>query len=115
MHVTQGKKAAFSGQSMNLDNLYKILKKRQKMTPKQSYTVSLLKKGEDAILQKIGEEATEVIIAAKSKNQKNIIAEIADLYFMTLVLMLKKGISPGMIYEELKKRNNSKVKIIGKS
>lgn len=80
--------------------------------PENSYTVSLLKQGENAILQKIGEEATEVIIATKNKSKKNMIAEIADLYFMTLVLMLKKDISPRMIYEELKRRNN-KVKITG--
>lgn len=100
---------------MNFDKLFNVLKNRKKRMPKKSYTVSLLRVGEDAILQKIGEEATEVIIAAKGRNQKYLVAEIADLYFMTLILMVAKNISPRMIYDELERRSKSKTKLTGKS
>lgn len=89
---------------MRLEDLYAIITKRKKGMLKGSYVVSLIKQGEDAILQKIGEEATEVILAAKGKNKKRIIEEIADLYFMTLVLLVLKGISLNKIYTELKTR-----------
>lgn len=94
---------------MKLEDLSNIIIRRKNELPKRSYVASLIKRGENAILQKIGEEATEVIIASKVKNKKNIISEIADLYFMTLVLMASKNIKLEEIYRELEKRKKSEI------
>jgi len=73
--------------------------------PKDSYVASLFRAGQDRIIQKIGEEATEVIIAAKNKNKKRIVSEIADLWFYLLVMLISLGITPKEILQELDKRN----------
>ena len=73
--------------------------------PKDSYVASLFRAGQDRIIQKIGEEATEVIIAAKNKNKKRIVLEIADLWFYLLVMLISLGITPKEILQELDKRN----------
>ncbi|MBM3284083.1 phosphoribosyl-ATP diphosphatase, partial [Candidatus Gottesmanbacteria bacterium] len=90
---------------MTLEDLYSIIKKRKILLPKDSYVASLFKKGEDKILQKVGEEATEVIVAAKGEKKKRITEEVADLFFMTLVLLVEKGISIRSILDELEKRH----------
>jgi len=90
---------------MTLEDLYSIIKKRKILLPKDSYVASLFKKGEDKILQKVGEEVTEVIVAAKGENKKRITEEVADLFFMTLVLLVEKGISIRSILDELEKRH----------
>ncbi len=87
-----------------LDKLYKIIAKRQKELPDNSYVTNLTIQGENRILQKIGEEATEVIIAAKNKNRRKIIAEVADLYFHLLLLLAVKKITLEEVYLELEKR-----------
>lgn len=89
---------------MIFEELYLIIQDRLKTLPNNSYVASLYKQGEDKILQKIGEEATEVILAAKGKNRQRIIEEVADLYFMILMLLVLKGISLNKIYTELKTR-----------
>lgn len=99
---------------MILDDLYKIIKERIKMLPDNSYVAKLYKEGDDRILQKMGEESVEVIIAATNKNKKRIIEEISDLYFMTLVVMATKEIKPEDVFKELKKKRKKK-NIIGKS
>lgn len=93
---------------MNLDKLYTIIKSRKKQKSKDSYVYNLFKKGQDAVLQKIGEEATEVIIAAKNRSKKEIIFEISDLLFMILIFISSKNISLNEIYEELERRNTKK-------
>lgn len=75
------------------------------MMSEKSYVASLLQKGEDAVVQKIGEEATEVIIAAKNKNKQQIIYEAADLWFHLLVLLVTFDISIVDIDDELMKRS----------
>ncbi|MBI3379476.1 phosphoribosyl-ATP diphosphatase [Candidatus Gottesmanbacteria bacterium] len=89
---------------MKLEELYSIIKDRQKKKPKGSYIVSLFKEGNDLVIQKVGEEAVEVIIASKGKNKSRIVEEIADLYFMTLILMVSKDVTLDMILGELDKR-----------
>lgn len=93
---------------MNINKLYKIIKDRQKNMPSNSYTTSLFKDGEDKIIQKVGEEAIETVIAAKNSNKNWVISEIADLIFHLLVMMAYLKIKPKNIFEELEKRNNSK-------
>lgn len=78
----------------------------RKLSPKEgSYTTYLFEKGLDKILKKIGEECTEVIIAAKAEDKKETIYEIADLYYHTMVLMAEAGISLEDIHRELASRH----------
>lgn len=93
---------------MTLNKLYKIIENRKKKMPKNSYVASLFKEGQDKIIQKIGEEATEVVIAAKNESKERIISEVADLIFHLLVMLSSFNINPGDILKELSKR--SKVK-----
>ncbi len=89
---------------MKLEELYKIILERKKELPKESYTSSLFKQGIDRIVQKIGEEAVEVVIASNGRSQKKIIEETADLFFHVLVLLASKKITLGQVYQELEKR-----------
>ena len=78
----------------------------RKLNPQEgSYTTYLFNKGLDKILKKVGEECTEVIIAAKAEDKKETIYEIADLAYHTLVLMTEAGISVEDIHRELASRH----------
>ena len=88
-----------------LQNLYDLLLDRKALLPEGSYTTYLFKKGTDKILKKIGEECTEVIIAAKADDKKETIYEIADLAYHTLVLMIQMGLSLEDIHKELASRH----------
>lgn len=99
----------YERRKMNFENLYAIIEKRKKEKKETSYVTGLFLSGEEEILKKIGEEAMEVILAAKGKKKKRIIAEIADLFFHTLVLMSSKEIALNNIYEELEKRRKTKI------
>ena len=90
---------------MTLKELYKIIEDRKKNMPEDSYVASLFRDGKDRIVQKVGEEATEVIIAAKNEERERIIAEVADLWFHTLVLLANYDINLSEIQKELSKRN----------
>lgn len=89
---------------MTLEELYKIIEDRKKNLPEDSYVASLFRDGIDRIVQKVGEEATEVIVAAKNKKKKEIISEIVDLLFHVLVLLASFEITPKEIFSELQKR-----------
>lgn len=89
---------------MTLEELYKIIEDRREKMPENSYVASLFREGTDKIIQKVGEESTEVIIAAKNKNKKEIISEIADLIFHLLILLANYDISPKEILKKLEKR-----------
>ena len=80
------------------------LESRKNADPDISYVASLYDKGLDEILKKIGEEATEVIIAAKSGEKTAIIHETADLWFHTLVMLAQQGLGPDDILSELDRR-----------
>lgn len=69
-----------------------------------SYTASLFERGEDAILQKVGEEAVEFILAAKGDDLDHLVSEAADVWFHMLVLMSAKGLGPSDILNELQRR-----------
>ena len=88
-----------------LESLLQIIKSKKEDDPNLSYTALLHKKGLNEILKKIGEEASETIIAAKSDNKEELIHEIADLWFHCLVLLSKKDLSVDDITNELKKRS----------
>ena len=89
----------------SLEGLMGLLKGRKETMPEGSYTTYLFQKGLDKILKKIGEECTEVIIAAKAEDKKETIYEIADLAYHTMVLMVENGISLEDIHRELASRH----------
>lgn len=92
-------------QSFSVDGLMEMLEGRKKEKPEGSYTTYLFEKGLDKILKKVGEECTEVIIAAKAEDKAETIYEIADLTYHVMVLMTEQGISLEDIRKELAKRH----------
>ncbi len=93
-------KAEFS-----VDGLYDMLLDRKATMPEGSYTSYLFSKGVDKILKKVGEESTEVIIAAKADDKAETIYEIADLTYHIMVLMTEMGISLEEVRKELASRH----------
>ena len=87
-----------------LSDLAKVLEDRKNADPSSSYVASLYAKGLDAILKKIGEEATEVVIAAKTQDKQAVIHEIADLWFHSLVLLSQLELQPADVLTELQNR-----------
>jgi len=87
-----------------LEALGRTLNERRGADAASSYVASLYAKGEDAILKKVGEEAAEVIIAAKGGERAQIIHETADLWFHTLVLLAYHGLGPQDVLAELQRR-----------
>ncbi len=92
-------------EEFSLRGLYDLLMSRKAEMPQGSYTTYLFEKGLDKILKKIGEESTEVIIAAKAEDKKETIYEIADLAYHVLVLMAQAGITVEEVREELASRH----------
>ncbi len=88
-----------------LESLYSLLTQRKAERPEGSYTTYLFEKGIDKILKKVGEESTEVIIAAKAEDKKETIYEIADLTYHVMVLMTQMGITVDEVKEELASRH----------
>jgi phosphoribosyl-ATP pyrophosphohydrolase len=87
-----------------LDRLAATIVARRSADPATSYVASLFAKGEDAILKKIGEEATEAVMAAKDGDKLRIAAEVADLWFHCLVLLACHGLGPADVRAELARR-----------
>ncbi|HEC16455.1 MAG TPA: phosphoribosyl-ATP diphosphatase [Sedimenticola sp.] len=90
--------------SETLDRLAEVLEARKEADPDASYVAQLYSKGLDAMLKKIGEEATETVMAAKDGDPDKIVREIADLWFHTLVLLASRGLGPGDVLAELDRR-----------
>jgi len=97
-----------STKPFSLDTLHNIIKDRKVNKKPGSYTNYLFEKGLDKILKKLGEESTEVIIAAKSNDKTETIYEIADLAYHVLVLMTEMGITPEDVRRELASRHGDK-------
>ncbi len=87
-----------------LQSIYQVIRERKASPSEDSYTASLMAKGIDKILKKVGEEAAELIIAGKGGLREEIIYETADLFFHTLVLLGYHDIAPEEIYNELRRR-----------
>jgi phosphoribosyl-ATP pyrophosphohydrolase len=87
-----------------LSQLAEVLEQRKTQSADQSYVASLYQKGLDTILKKIGEEATETVIAGKSGDKQQIIYETADLWFHCLVLLAQQGLHPDDVLQELQRR-----------
>jgi len=90
---------------MQLNELEAIIRDRQQNPKPDSYTNKLFDKGISRIAQKVGEEATEVIVAALSQERAEQVAELSDLFYHTLVLMVERGISLEEVYAELEQRH----------
>jgi len=87
-----------------LNRLSELMEQRKEADPASSYVAKLYAKGMDSILKKIGEEATETVIAAKGGNAEEIIYETADLWFHTLVMLSHAGLSAQDVLDELARR-----------
>lgn len=101
-------KPVFQSESLHefsLQGLYELLEERKKDKPEGSYTTYLFEKGIDKILKKVGEESTEVIIAAKADDKKETIYELGDLAYHAMVLMVQMGIGVEDVIKELASRH----------
>jgi phosphoribosyl-ATP pyrophosphohydrolase len=87
-----------------LQALYEVILSRRGAAPDSSYTASLMQKGIDKVLKKLGEEATELVIAGKGGVREEIVYEAADLFFHTLVLLGYHDIPLDDVYAELRRR-----------
>ena len=87
-----------------LERLARVIEERKGASPDSSYVASLHAKGLDAVLKKIGEEATELVIAGKGGDAEQVVHETADLWFHTLVLLAAQGLGPEAVLRELERR-----------
>jgi len=88
-----------------LNQLYHLIQSRKKNMPEHSYTTKLFLEGDDRIIQKVGEEAIEVVIAAKNKDKNDLINETSDLIYHLFVLLVQKGIPLTEISDNLHERH----------
>ncbi|MBA4177244.1 MAG: phosphoribosyl-ATP diphosphatase [Leptothrix sp. (in: Bacteria)] len=100
---------ASEGPSVNNGNdtlarLAEVIESRRGQAADKSYVARLFSKGNDAILKKVGEEATEVVMAAKDGDRRRIVGEVADLWFHTLVALAAYGLKPADVLAELERR-----------
>jgi len=93
---------------MILDDLEGVILSRKNNPSEDSYVSSLFAKGKNEILKKIGEEAIEVIIASKAEDRKQIVNELADLWFHCVVLMAEDGLSTSDVLKELESKFGKK-------
>ena len=90
---------------MTLPELYELIVSRRAQAPAGSYTASLFAAGEDEIVKKLGEEAIEVVLAAKGQGDARVIEEVADLYYHSLVLLAARGLTLAQVEAELTRRH----------
>lgn len=91
-----------------LDEVFATIRERQRLLPEGSYVTHLLQGGTDEIARKVGEEAIEVVLAAKNAAAHELTGEIADLWFHCLVLLAQSGCTPDDIYRELAQRHGKR-------
>ena len=90
---------------MSIQWLFDVIEDRKNHPTEKSYTASLFAEGLPRIAQKVGEEGTEVVVAALAQDDRRLIEEVADLTFHTLVLLSARGLSPTNVLSELEKRH----------
>lgn len=90
---------------MSLQWLFDVIEERRKNPSEKSYTTSLFNEGLPKIAQKVGEEGTEVVVAALAQEDQRLIEEIADLTYHILVLLAARGLTPADVIAELEKRH----------
>jgi phosphoribosyl-ATP pyrophosphohydrolase len=92
------------GLAETLERIAATLEDRKRADPKTSYVARLLSEGEDAVLKKIGEEATETVLAAKGGDRLHLVRETADLWFHCMILLARHGLGPADVLAELHRR-----------
>ncbi len=97
-------KQSMSASNDTLARLAQVIESRREADPDKSYVGRLFQKGGDAILKKIGEEATEVVMACKDAAPAEIVAEMADLWFHCLIALNAHGLGPADVLAELERR-----------
>jgi phosphoribosyl-ATP pyrophosphohydrolase len=90
--------------STTLEKLAAVIEQRKAAKPESSYVATLYHEGMDTILKKVGEEATETIIAAKGGDNEQLVYETADLWFHTLVMLAARDLGPADVLAELERR-----------
>ena len=90
---------------MSIQWLFDVIQERKNNPTEKSYTTSLFKEGLPKIAQKVGEEGTEVVVAALAQDDQRLIEEMADLTYHTLVLLAARGITPAQVIAELELRH----------
>ena len=90
---------------MSIQWLFDVIEDRKKNPSEKSYTTSLFNEGLPKIAQKVGEEGTEVVVAALSQDDERFIEEVADLTYHTLVLLSARGLTPADVVAELERRH----------
>ncbi|MCL4488508.1 MAG: phosphoribosyl-ATP diphosphatase [Chloroflexi bacterium] len=91
-----------------LDNLFATIESRKTNAPPGSYTAKLFAAGENEIVKKVGEEAIEVIVAAKGQGDKRLVEEVADLVYHTMVLLASRGVTWQRVEDELARRSQQR-------
>jgi len=94
-----------------LHELFTIIEDRKARPTAGSYTARLFAAGEDAILKKVGEEAMEVVLAAKGQGDQRVVEEVADLFYHTLVLLAWRDLSLADVEAELRRRHLERQKL----
>jgi len=92
------------GLAETLERIAAVIDSRRGGDPGKSYVARLLGPDEDAVLKKIGEEATETVLAAKGGDRLHLVRETADLWFHCLILLARRGLGPGDVLAELHRR-----------
>ena len=92
------------GLAETLERIAALIEQRKQADPKNSYVARLLSQGEDSVLKKIGEEATETVLAAKSGDRLHLVRETADLWFHCMILLARHGLGPADVLAELHRR-----------
>jgi len=90
---------------MSIQWLFDVIEDRKRNPSESSYTASLLAQGLPKIAQKVGEEGTEVVVAALAQDDQRLIEEMADLAYHTLVLLSARNLTPAQVVSELEKRH----------
>jgi len=93
-----------TGLAETLERIASTIEERKRSDPAKSYVARLLREGEDAVLKKIGEEATETLLAAKGGDRLHLVRETADLWFHCMILLARHGLGPGDVLAELHRR-----------
>ena len=93
-----------TGLYQTLERIAATIEQNKDGDPAKSYVAKLFSQGEDAILKKIGEEATETVLAAKSGDRLHLVRETADLWFHCMILLARNGLGPGDVLAELHRR-----------
>ena len=93
-----------TGLYQTLERIAATIEVRKGGKPEDSYVAQLFAKGDDAMLKKIGEEATETVLAAKSGDRLHLVREIADLWFHCMIVLSRHGLGPGDVLAEMHRR-----------